>query len=136
MKKLFVIAIVAAAVSLVPAAAASRTVRLTIVHFVQGCHVWGTNDAQPLGPHRRIHLTRGSTLVIRDNCPMSFDFSEISGPKLNLGNPRTYPGTTRAIVFRTAGIYRLKAVNVETSADQGLQTLGPDNTLTLTVRVK
>jgi len=34
------------------------------------------------------------------------------------------------------GVYRLKAVNVESSAQQGLQTLGPDNTLVLTVRVR
>jgi len=85
------------------------------MHFVQGCHVWGTNDSQPLGPTRRITLVRGSKIVIRDKCPMSFDFSQVAGPKLALGDPRTYPGTIRTIVF---------------------QTLGPDNTLRLTVRVR
>jgi hypothetical protein len=105
------------------------------MHVVEGCHVWGTNDSQPLGPKRKISLGRGSKLVIRDNCSMSFNFSQVAGPKLHLGDPRTYPGTTRTIVFRRAGLYRLKATNVESSQDMGLQTLGPDNTLVLTVRV-
>ena len=59
-------------------AAASTTVRLTIVHVLQGCHSWAT----------------AHTLV-----------------------------------------YRLSATNVESSTDLGLQTLGPDNVLQLTVRV-
>jgi len=136
MKKLAVTVILTAVAFIAPVAAASPTVRLTIMHFVQGCHVWGTNDSKPLGPRHTVKLTRGSKLVIRDNCPMSFDFSQVAGPKLNLGNPRTYPGTTRTFVFRKIGLYRLKAVNVETSEQQGLQTLGPDNTLVLTVRVR
>ena len=121
---------------LAPAAVASPTVRLTIVHFFRGCHVWATNDAQPLGPTWKITLKPGSKLVIRDNCPMSFNFSQVAGPKLALGGPRIYHGTARTIVFRKAGLYRLKAVNVESSADMGLETLGPDNTLVLTVRVR
>lgn len=136
MRKLALIAILAAIGALSPAAVASPTVRLTIMHVVEGCHVWGTNDSQPLGPKRKISLARGSKLVIRDNCMMSFDFSQVAGPKLNLGRRRTYPGTTRTIVFRKAGLYRLKAKSTMTSEEMGLQTLGPDNTLVLTVRVR
>ena len=136
MKKLVVIAILGTVAALAPAAAASPTVRMTIVHFFQGCHVWGTNDSRALGPTRRLTLVHGAKIVIRDNCPMSFDFRQVAGPKLALGNPRTYPGTTRTIVFRKVGLYRIKAVNVESSADKGLETLGPDNTLRLIVRVK
>jgi hypothetical protein len=47
----------------------------------------------------------------------------------------THTGTTRTIVFAKPGLYRLRAVNVESSADAGLQTLGPDNVLVLAVRV-
>jgi hypothetical protein len=120
---------------LAPAAVASPTVRMAIVHVVQGCHVWGTVDSQPLGPTRTIALKRGAHLQIRINCPMSFDFSQLSGPKLQLGGPRTYAGTARTIVFARAGVYRLKAVNVESSEQMGMSTLGPDNVLLLTVRV-
>ncbi len=136
MKKLALIALLAAVVAIAPAAAASPTIRLTIIHVVQGCHVWGTNDSQPLGAKRKLTLGRGAKLVIRDNCTMSFDFSQVAGPKLKLGDPRIYPGTTRTIVFRKAGLYKLRAKNTDSSADMGLQTLGPDNTLVLTVRVK
>ena len=135
MRKLLAIVILGSALAFAPAAVASPTVRMTIVHFFRGCHVWGTNDAQPLGPTRKITLKPGSKLVIRDNCPMSFDFSQVAGPKLALGGPRIYPGTARTIVFRKVGLYRLKATSTMTSEEMGLQTLGPDNTLVLTVRV-
>ena len=66
---------------------------------------------------------------------MSFDFSQTAGPMLALGDPRTYPGTVRTIVFPKRGLYKLRATNVQTSTDAGLQTLGPDNVLVLVVRV-
>lgn len=119
-----------------PAAVASPTIRMAIVHVVQGCHVWGTVDSQPLGPTRTVVLSRGQRLQIRINCPMSFDFSQVAGPKLALGPARTYAGTVRTIVFARAGVYKLKAVNVESSAQMGMSTLGPDNTLLLTVKVR
>jgi len=136
MRRLVLLVVLAAGAAFAPAAVASPTLRLTIVHFVQGCHVWGTADGQPTAPNRTIVVRHGTRLEIRINCPMSFDFTQLSGPKLALGDPRTYPGTARTIRFVRKGVYRLKAVNVESSAQQGLQTLGPDNTLVLTVRVR
>jgi hypothetical protein len=136
MKRLALLLSLAAAGVLAPAAAASPTVRLAIVHVVQGCHVWGTADSEPLGATRTVMLKRGQRLQIRINCPMSFDFTQVAGPKLELGNQRTYPGTVRTIVFTKAGVYKLKAVNVESSGQMGMATLGPDNTLLLTVRVR
>jgi hypothetical protein len=135
-KRLAFVLAAGAAGLLAPAAVASPTVRMAIVHVVQGCHVWGTVVSQPLGPTRTIALKRGAHLQIRINCPMSFDFSQLSGPKLQLGSPRTYAGTARTIVFARAGVYRLKAVNVESSEQMGMSTLGPDNVLLLTVRVR
>jgi hypothetical protein len=117
------------------AAAVSPTVRLTIVHAVQGCHMWGDVDGQALGRTRAISLKRGGRISIRINCPMSFDFVQLAGPRLALGAPRTFSGTARTIVFARPGVYRFKATNVETSAQQRLATLGTDNTLLLTVRV-
>ena len=136
MRKLVLVLLVGAGLAVAPAAIASPTMRLAIVHFVRGCHVWGTVDGQPLGPTRTLTVARGTKLQIRVSCPMSFDFSQLAGPRLDLGDPRSRPGTVRTIVFAKAGLYRLQAVNVETSSDAGLQTLGPDNTLRLTVRVR
>ena len=117
------------------AAAASPTFRMSIIHYVSGCHVW-VIGAKTFGPSTKVTLKRGTQLVIRPTCPMDFDFVQTAGPKLALGDPRTFRGTARTIVFRKAGIYRLTVKNVQSSQEVGLQTLGPDNTLTLTVVVK
>ena len=136
MRKLAILLALGVTGAFAPAAVASPTVRMAIVHVVQGCHVWGTVDSQPLGPTRTIALTRGSKLQIRINCPMPFDFTQLAGPRLPLGNPLTQPGTLRTIVFAKAGVYKLKAVNTVSSEQAGMSTLGPDNTLVLTVKVK
>ena len=116
------------------AAAVSPTVRMSIVHHVRGCHVWSAKRL--LGASTKITVKRGTKLQVRISCPMDFDFAQLSGPKLALGNPRSVAGTTRTIVLGKLGTYRLRATNVQTSEEQGLQTLGPDNLLTLTVVVR
>ncbi len=138
MRRILVAVLVAAAMVAVPvggAAATSPIVRLTIIHFVSGCHVWQVGDRN-LGASAKITLKRGTRLEIRPNCPMDFDFRQVAGPRLALGATRTYAGTTRAIVFAKRGVYKLAATNVQTSEQQGLQTLGADNALTLTVVVR
>jgi hypothetical protein len=127
-----------AALAVVPtgaAAIASPTVRLTIVHVVQGCHSWGKTDSTPIAPRHVVAVRRGGRLQIRVNCPMDFTFTQTAGPRLRLGDPVTHSGTVRTIVFPRLGTYRLRAVSVQSSAEMGLQTLGTDNVLLLTVRV-
>ena len=80
-------------------------------------------------------MKRGTRLQIRINCPMSFDLVQLAGPALALGDPRSYSGTVRTIVFAKKGVYKLQATNVESSAQMGMTTLGADNVLVLTVRV-
>jgi len=125
-----VLALVAAVFAV---AAPSKTVRLTIIHTVRGCHVW--QSSHDLGPSGTVTLARGGKLVLRVSCPMNFTLTQTRGPKLVLGNPVMSTGTSRTITFAKRGVYVLRAVNVQSSADMGLQTLGPDNALTLTVRV-
>jgi len=120
---------------LTPAAVASPTVRLSIVHAVRGCHVWST-ATKLLGPSTRLTVKPGTKLVIRVSCPMDFDVTQAAGPKLALGDPRWHTGTTRTIVFSKPGVYRLSGKNVQSSDEMGLQTLGSDNTLTLMVVVR
>lgn len=132
------IAALAAALTLVApagAAAVSPTVRLAIAHVVRHCHVWRTST-KTLGASTRLVVRRGTRVVIRSDCPMDFDFAQTKGPKLALGNLRTFAGSSRVIVFRKTGVYRLTATNVQTPEDRGLVTLGEANTLTLTVVVK
>lgn len=126
--KLLAIGLAAVAVG-----APSKTVRLAIVHTVRGCHVW--QSSHDLGPAGTVTLARGGKVVLRVSCPMNFTLTQTRGPKVALGDPTFVTGTSRTITFVKRGVYVLKAVNVQSSADVGLQTLGPDNTLTLTVRV-
>jgi hypothetical protein len=122
------------AIPLGTAAAASPTVRLSILHTVHGCHVLMTTKV--LGPSTGITVKRGTRLEIRPLCPMDFEFAQVAGPRLVLGNSRTLRGSTRTIVFPRKGVYRLTARNVQSPADVGLQTLGADNLLMLTVVVR
>lgn len=126
--KLLAVAIAAFAVAAPP-----KNVMLTIVHTVHGCHVWQSN--RDLGPATVVHLRRGGRVTMRVSCPMDFRLTQVRGPKLVLGDPVVHTGTQRVIVFPRAGTYVLTGVNLQTSADMGLQTLGPDNTLRLTVVV-
>ena len=121
-------------------AVTAATVRLVISHVFEHCHVWSM-AAKPLGamktlgPSAKIVVKPGTRVVIRSDCPMDFDFKQTKGPHLALGDPRTYAGSSRVIVFRKAGLYRLTVTNVQTPQERGLVTLGDTNTLTLTVAV-
>ena len=104
-RKRLVVAFAAAVASLAaPAggAVASPTVRLAISHVVSHCHVWRT-PTKLLGPSTKIAVTRGTRIVIRSDCPMDFDFVQMKGPRLSLGDPRTYAGASRTLMFRKAG---------------------------------
>ena len=132
MRRLLLLALAAAVLAPAGSAAASPTIRLAILHTWNGCHVWSSTKK----PNARIVVRRGTGVAIRPNCPMDFDLRQVAGPTLAFGSERVFAGTTRTVVFRRRGIYRLVAKNVQSSEEQGLQTLGPDNRLTLTVVVK
>jgi hypothetical protein len=137
MKRTSLVAALAAFVLLgvAPAGAAvTPTVRLVIAHVVSHCHVWKLSS-KTLGASTKITVKAGTRVVMRSDCPMDFDFAQTKGPRLALGDPRTYAGTSRVIVFRKPGTYRLVVTNVQTPEERGLVTLGEANTLTLTVLV-
>lgn len=124
-----------AAVGVGTAAAASPTLRLTILHYVKGCHVWQSARGV-IGPEATVTLKRGTRLEIRASCPMDFDVRQARGPKLADASRRVMAGTTYAISFPKPGVYKLTGTNVQSSNEAGLQTLGEDNTLELTVVVR
>jgi hypothetical protein len=115
--------------------APSKTVQLTIVHTVQGCHVWQA-AAHTLGATAKVTVPRGGKVTVRISCPMDFTLHQVGGPRIALGDPTLHTGTQRTFAFPRKGVYVLRATNVQSSADMGLQTLGPDNALTLTVTVR
>ncbi len=126
--------LLAVALASLAVAAPSKTVRLEIVHTVQGCHVWASTHQ--LGAATKLTVAKGTKLIVRISCPMDFTVTQTRGPKLPLGDPTFYTGTQRTIVFATRGVFVLRAVNIQSSEQMGMQTLGPDNHLTLTVVVR
>lgn len=98
---------------------------LSLVHVVNGCHVWGTADGRPLGANRTLVVKPGARVQIRITCPMDFD----------VRGARWLSGTVHTLRFKKRGIYRFTFTNVQTPEERGLETLGPVNTPTLTVRV-
>lgn len=136
MRKLILcLGVCVALVAIPTAVAASPTIRLTLIHVMRGCHIWGTVDSRPLGASRTVLLKRGARIEIRINCPMSFDITQLAGPKLKLDASRWEPGTAHTLVFSKPGVYRLKAVNVQTPEERGLDVIGPVKVPVLTVRV-
>jgi hypothetical protein len=107
---------------------------LSIVHVVQGCHVWHTT--RDAGATTTVRLHHGGTIVIRDSCPMSFTLAQLTGPPLALGDPTFYTGTQRTFRFAKRGRYVLQATETTSSTQMGLETLGPDNVLRLVVIVR
>jgi hypothetical protein len=134
-KRLFLCVAVTGALALVPTAAASPTVRLAILHVVSGCHVWATAESKPLGRTRTITVARGTKLEIRINCPMAFDLTQLRGPRI-LEPSRWSTGTSHSLTFTKRGVYAFEGRNVQSSEEMNLQTLGADNTVVLTVRVR
>ena len=125
--------ILAVVATLFAVAAPSKTIQLAIVHTVQVCHIWQTSHGQAAATS--LKLKKGDRITIRVSCPMDFQLVQVKGPKLVLGDPTLHTGTQRTIAFPKRGVYVLRATNVQSSADMGLQTLGPDNVLRLTVTV-
>jgi hypothetical protein len=113
----------------------ASTLSMSIVHVVRGCHVWALGSRQ-LGPVTTVTVKPGTRLKLRIDCPMDFDLVQVAGPRLALGASRFPTGSTRVIVFRKPGLYKIVARNVQTSDEVGLETLGDDNTPRLTIRVR
>jgi hypothetical protein len=62
--------------------------------------------------------------------------TQLAGPKIALGASPWQSGTSHILVFKKRGLYKLMAMNTQSSAELGLQTLGADNMPVLTVRVR
>ena len=128
---LVVAALGAAALSVGQAGASRPPTTLEIKHFFRGCHVFAKNEK----PTINTRLRKGDRIQLVDHDPMDFDITQTAGPRIPLADPRLRRSEVRLLVFRKAGLYRFEGKNVQTSEELGLQTLGPDNTLRIVVRV-
>ena len=60
---------------------------------------------------------------------------QLSGPKLNIRG-HMMMGEQQTITFKRPGVYRLKNKVIEMGKMMDVKTIGPDNTLRLTVSVR
>jgi hypothetical protein len=121
-----------AALAVGQASAARPPTVLEIKHFFRGCHVFTLNDK----PTVSLRLRRGDRMELVDHDVMDFDITQAGGPRVPLADPRLRRSQVRMLVFRKVGLYRFEGKNVQTSEELGMGTIGPDNTLRITVRVR
>jgi len=109
--------------------------RLTIQHVLRGCHTWSNGTMQ--SPTMRLTLRPGGTLSILDQDIDAHQMMMVSGPtRLHLGGPMMMNHQV-VVSFPRKGVYRLQTKTVEMPGGMGVEaeTVGPDNTLRLIVKV-
>jgi hypothetical protein len=104
---------------------------VTIVHVVRGCHAWSTGATK-----QTLHLGIGSALTVINSDVMPHELVTLSGgsgavlthAKMN------HMSAKGTITFAQRGTYRFTTKAGEDYM-KGVKTIGPDNTLKLTVVV-
>ena len=126
-----------AALALASAAPARGTTTITISHHQRGCHVWSVNSG-PLRPTLSVVVTAGTTLRFVNNDVMSHKLIQTAGPKLRVVHPgMNKMASTSTIKLTHKGVYRFTTkVGEDYKWAGSMKTVGEDNVLHLTVRVK
>jgi hypothetical protein len=122
-----------------PATAAGGTdgasaASLIIQHQTRGCHAWSLNGL-PFAARQMARLEHGNGITVTNNDVMPQKLAQTSGAPVKIaGAAMNHPGAQATLVFPLAGRYTFttKAGEDYTS---GIETIGPDNTLRLTVVV-
>ena len=149
---LFVFAVVAVGLA-VPTvgAAAPKTASVTIRHQQRGCHAWSVNGG-PFAASHSVTVARGGSITFTNNDVMPHRLLEVSGPSVRMRNGNTMPmgmgthgaaapgvmnhmGATTNVSFSRAGTY-VFTTRAGEDYMSGLETVGPDNVLRLTVKVR
>ena len=127
----------AAALVVSSASAHGTAATLTIRHQVHGCHSWSF-DGGAYKASQVVRLSRGATLTVRNNDVMPHKLVQAAGPKMRLVHPNMLKMASSATVKLTQkGLYRFTTRAGEDYAWAGsMKTVGEDNVLHLTVRVK
>jgi hypothetical protein len=112
----------------------ARAASLLIVHANRGCHVWSLNgDASGVRQVARLQHGNGLTVIDRDVMPHRL--VEVSGPAAVIhGAAMGHMNARATVVFPRPGVYRFTTRPGE-DYTSGITTVGPDNTLRLTVDV-
>ena len=117
-------------------AAAPKTAAVTIRHQVKGCHAWSVNGGA-FGASQSVTLARGGSIRFTNNDVMSHALVKLSGPAVRMANAGAMNrmGATTTVSFARAGTYVFKTKPGEDYM-AGVKTVGEDNVLRLTVKVR
>lgn len=107
--------------------------KVTIQHVQKGCHVLSNGRHQAAS--MTLNLRLGASLQLRDMDIDPQGLVQLSGPKLNIKG-HMMMGQQQTITFKQPGVYRLKNKVIEMGTMMNVKTIGPDNTLRLTVSVR
>ena len=125
------------ALAVTSAAPAHSTATVTIRHQTRGCHSWSFNSG-PFRATQSVTLRAGTVLRFTNNDVMPQRLVQAAGPRMRLVHPNMLKMTSSATVKLTQkGLYRFTTRAGEDYAWVGsMRTLGKDNALHLTVRVR
>ena len=113
--------------------ASTGMTKITIQHVQKGCHVLSNGSRQAAS--MTLNLKSGASLQLRSMDIDPQGLVQLSGPKLNIKG-HMMMGQQQTITFKQPGVYRLKNKVIEMGTMMNVKTIGPDNTLRLTVSVR
>jgi plastocyanin len=125
------------ALAVTSAAPAGGTGTIAIRHQMRGCHTWSFNSG-PFKASQAVTVKVGTVLRFTNNDVMPHKLVQAAGPKMRLSHPNMIKMASSATVKLTQkGVYRFTTKFGEDYAWAGsMKTVGEDNVLRLTVRVK
>jgi hypothetical protein len=132
-----VLAACGAALLVSSASAHGTAATLTIRHQMNGCHSWAFNGSAYKAT-QSIKLTRGATLIVKNNDVMPHKLVRTSGPAVQIrAAAMSRMGAVARVQLTKAGVYRFKTKPGEDySWASHMETKGEDNVLRLTVTVR
>ena len=126
-----------AALAVTAAAPAQSTATITIRHQMRGCHSWSFNSG-PFRASQSVQVRAGTVLKFTNNDVMPHKLVQTAGPTLRLAHPNmSKMASSSSVTLTQKGVYRFTTKAGEDYPwAASMKTVGEDNVLQLTVRVK
>jgi hypothetical protein len=127
----------AAALAVVSAAPAGNSASITIRHQQRGCHAWSFNSG-PFKAAQVITVRQGTVLKVTNNDVMPHKLVQTSGPQVRLIHPNmSKMASVATLRLAHKGVYHFTTkAGEDYKWASSMKTIGEDNVLRLTIRVK
>jgi len=125
------------ALAVASSAPAGGTATIAIRHAMHGCHTWAFNSG-PFKPSLSVNVSSGTVVRVTNNDVMPHKLIQTAGPRVRLIHQNMSKMASSATVkLTTKGVYRFTTKAGEDYPwATSMKTVGEDNVLHLTVRVK